>query len=208
MLTICWAAKGGSGTTTFVATAGLHLRAPALLVDLAGELPVVLGLAEASGAGVHDWLVSDAGPERLDRLTLPVRDALGLLPAGGTRAHPASTRWDDLAQALRGERAVIVDAGTGPPPPALAAAADRSLLVTRPCYLSLRRAVALGARPTGIVLVRETGHALRAADVEHALGAPVVTTVDVDPMVSRAVDAGLLTTSLPRTARAALGGVA
>lgn len=76
--------------------------------------------------------------------------------------------------------------------------ADRSLLVTRACYLALRRAVSAPIRPTGVVLVAEPGRALRATDVEAAVGAPVVATVAVDPAVARAVDAGLLTARLPR----------
>ena len=208
MLTVCFAAKGGSGTTCVVAATGLRLTVPGLLVDLAGELPTVLGVAEPSGAGVHDWLVADAGPDRLERLVVPLRGSLGLLAAGGVRAHPGSPRWDALAAALPRFGAVVVDAGTGPPPPALAAAADRTLLVTRACFLALRRAVALDARPTGVVLVREPGRALRPSDVEHALGAPIVATVPLDPLIARAVDAGLLATALPRTARLDLGGVA
>jgi hypothetical protein len=93
---------------------------------------------------------------------------------------------------------VIVDAGTRPPPPPLTDAADQTLLVTRPCYLALRRAVSTPDRPTGIVLVSEPGRALRAADVERAVGVPVVTQLDLDPAVARAVDAGLLAARLPR----------
>jgi hypothetical protein len=92
----------------------------------------------------------------------------------------------------------VVDAGTGRPPEHLVRVADRSLLIARACYLGLRRAVALEARPTGVVLVEEPGRALRARDVESALDAPVVATLALDPAVARAVDAGLLAARLPR----------
>ena len=94
---------------------------------------------------------------------------------------------------------VIVDAGTGEPHRRLIAAADRSLLVTRPCYLALRRADACRGRPTGVVVVDEPGHG--AVDPRRRTmlsGCRSCATVSVDPAVARAVDAGLLATRLPR----------
>jgi hypothetical protein len=82
------------------------------------------------------------------------------------------------------------------------------VLVTRPCYLSLRRAVREPTRPSGVVLVDEPGRSLRRHDVEHALGAPVDAVVAVDPAIARAVDAGLLATRLPRSLGRDLRGVA
>jgi hypothetical protein len=49
------------------------------------------------------------------------------------------------------------------------------------------------------VLIREPGRALHAADVERAVGVPVVAELDLDPAVARAVDAGLLAARLPRS---------
>ena len=82
---------------------------------------------------------------------------------------------------------------------AMVAAADRSLLVLRPCYLALRRAVSFEVRPTGVVLVAEAGRAITAPDVEDALGVPVVAEVLVTDAIARAVDAGLLASRLPRS---------
>ena len=79
------------------------------------------------------------------------------------------------------------------------AAADRSLLVLRPCYLALRRAVACAVRPSGVVLVAEAGRAITADDVADSLGVPVVAEVVVTDAVARAVDAGLLASRLPRS---------
>jgi MinD superfamily P-loop ATPase len=92
---------------------------------------------------------------------------------------------------------VIVDAGTGAPLPELVDRADQSLLVTRACYLAMRRAVRVASTPSGVVLVREAGRSLRAVDVERSIGAPVVAQVELDPAVARAVDAGLLSNRLP-----------
>jgi len=199
MLTLCWAAKGGSGTTVVVAALGLSVEPPVLLVDLDGDLPSVYGLAEPSLPGVHDWVVSDAAPDRLIDLAIPVVSGVSVVCAGLARAPAGAERWKELGLALAAHPAtVVVDAGTGSPPAQLVGAADRSLLVTRACYLALRRAVALDAHPTGVVLIEEAGRALRSRDVETAIDAPVVATLALDPAVARAVDAGLLAARLPR----------
>lgn len=197
-VTVCWSAKGGSGTTVVAASLALTRPRPVVLVDLAGELPAVLGLAEPSGPGVAGWFDADAGPARLHDLLVDVVDGVRLLPRGSALPQWRDDRWHLLVDELSTGAALIVDAGSGEPAPALRASADRSLLVTRACYLALRRAVAMSARPDGIVLVEEVGRALRRVDVEHALGAPVVASLPVDPTIARAVDAGLLTTRLPR----------
>jgi hypothetical protein len=197
---ICWAAKGGSGTTVVACAFALgcgHGR-PTTLVDLSGDCATALGLAEPMGPGVTDWLVSPtAGPGDLRRLAISVRDDVELIPPGNAIA-PAD-QWSRLAAALAPPAVVIVDAGTGCPPSHLHHAAEHSLLVTRPCFIALRRAQQLDIRPTGIVLVDEPGRALTSADIEHALGVPVVAEVRLDPAVARAVDAGLLSTRLPRS---------
>lgn len=199
---LCWSAKGGSGTTVVAAALALVLsrQRPTLLVDLAGDAPAALGLPEPTGPGVADWLASTtADAAALHRLAVPATDALQLL-ARGSGSPGADSRWPELATALAdSSSAVVIDAGTGVPPAALFASAPHRLLVTRPCYLSLRRAVASGLQPSGIVLLGEPGRALSARDVERSLGAPVVAELAYDPAVARAVDAGLLASRLPRS---------
>jgi hypothetical protein len=110
-------------------------------------------------------------------------------------------RADVLAAVLANDpRPVVVDCGSDPHGAALAlaAAADRSVLVTRACFLSLRRALAAPLRPSEVVLVTEHGRALTRSDVEDVLGVPVCAEIAVDPVVARAVDAGLLAARLPR----------
>ncbi len=169
-----------------------------MLVDLSGDSATALGLVEPTGPGVTDWLVSPtSGPKELVRLAVPVRDDVRLIPRGS--AHPPDDQWSRLAAALASPAIVVIDAGTGCPPRPLHDAAEHSLLVTRPCFIALRRAQQLDVRPTGIVLVDEPGRALTSTDVENALGVPVVAEVRLDPAVARAVDAGLLATRLPRS---------
>jgi MinD-like ATPase involved in chromosome partitioning or flagellar assembly len=205
MLLACWSSKGGAGTTV-VAAALARLAADregspgALLADLAGDGPAVLGLEEPAGPGLAGWLATpDAPADALGRLEVPVAAGLGLLPRG--QGPLGEARAGLLAAMLAAEgRLVVADCGTLPEGGAgvLAAAADRSVLVTRPCFLALRRAASSALRPTEAILVAEPGRALTRRDVEASLGIPVVAVVEVDPAVARAVDAGLLASRLPR----------
>jgi hypothetical protein len=207
MFVALWAAKGGSGTTVAAAALALVLarRRPAggaLCVDLAGDIPAVLGLPEPDGPGLAGWLAAgdEVAVDALARLEVEAGDDLRLLPRGASVLAPG--RGDVLASVLGADpRPVVVDCGTAPDgvARAVAAAATVSLLVTRPCYLALRRAVALPLRPSGVIVVHEDGRALGRGDVEQVVGAPVRAELRYDPAVARAVDAGLLCTRLPRT---------
>lgn len=208
MISVCFAAKGGSGTTVVTTATAVTTPGPALLVDLAGDVPGVLGLSDPDTPGVLDWLRSDAAASRLGQLEIAATSRLSVLAAGTPGGVPPE-RWHDLAVWLAGQpRDVLIDAGTAEPPAALIAVADRTVLVTRACYLALRAAVRRRCRPSEIVLVAEPGRALRARDIEAALGAPVVATVLVDPAVARAVDAGLLATRVPSAFRRVLRAAA
>ena len=197
MITLCWAAKGGSGTTVVTAAMALATTEPTLLIDLDGDQPAVLGLPDPDGPGVHDWLRSEAEPARIDSLEIKVDQRIALLPAG--QVSPVDPdRWSLLANWLQHEpRRVIIDAGSRQPARDLFEAAQQAWLVTRPCYLALRAAVAQTRRPTGVVLVDEPGRSLRPPDIEASLGAPIVATTLCDPAIARAVDAGLLVSRLP-----------
>jgi Mrp family chromosome partitioning ATPase len=216
VLIVCWSAKGGVGTTTVAAALGVVASrvqpSPAtLLVDLAGDLPACLGLAEPGGPGVAEWLSSghDVPPDALTRLQVPVADGLDLLPRGAGPLDPA--RAPVLAQVLASSgRTVVVDAGLARHCEAavvFASTSARSVLVTRLCFLGLRRAAESVVRPSSVVVVREPGRLLDRTDVARSLGAPVVAELGVDPAVSRAVDAGLAWSRLPRAYLAALAAV-
>ncbi len=230
MLVSCWSAKGGVGTTVVAGALALLMSRThplgVLMVDLGGDVPAVLGMAEPETPGVADWLAAgpDVPADGLARLEVEACTAdVALLPRG---AGPlgAAGRAEVLAALLAGEsRAVVVDCGdiSGPGSEVarvLAGAAGESLLVTRPCYLSLRRAARLVAGrgdadavgslvPSGVVVVREQGRALEARDVADVLGVEVRAEVPLDPVVARAVDAGLLASRLPRSLARSLQGL-
>lgn len=215
MLTAYWAAKGGAGATVLAAAHALVASAhrATIVVDLDGDLPATLGIEAGSRPGVADWLRAgaDVPADALDRLLVPVADDLALLPRGDGPLDPV--RAGVLGRLLAGTpREVVVDAGTRPGSAAQAVVreADRSVLVTRPCYLALRRLPGMELAPTEVALVREGSRVLGAGDVTDVVGVPVRTTVPHDPSIARAVDAGLLASRLPRgLARAAAtsGGV-
>lgn len=213
MLLSLWSTKGGSGTTVVAAGLALVLARAAdtgaLLVDLAGDAPAVLGRPDPGDPGLTGWLAAGAGvpADALARLEIPVGGGVSLL-ARGNGPMAGVERAEVLAGLLADDRRpVVVDCGVitaSPVGVTLAASATHSLLVTRACYLSLRRASTAPVRPSGIVLVSEPGRRLSRADVEQVVGAPVRAQVAVDPAVARAVDAGVLASRLPRGLERAL----
>lgn len=219
MLCSCWSAKGGVGTTVVSVSLAVLLagREPggALLVDLAGDAPAALGVAEPQGPGLAEWLSAgdDVPVEALGRLEVEAGPGLSLLPTGNGSVNGAGAgRCQELAAWLASQtRPVVVDCGVLTASPAatvLAGAATRSLLVTRACYLGMRRVVAAPVRPSGVVLLVEPGRAMGRGEVERVVGAPVQAEVMVDPAVARAVDSGMLGSRLPRGLVRSLRGAA
>jgi hypothetical protein len=226
VLLSCWSAKGGAGTTVVVAALGVLLARTGppgvLLVDLGGDLPAALGVPAGSAApgsvGLVQWLAAapDLPADAVARIAVPVASDVSLLGRGdGSLAAAPAGAGDLLASVLLAEsRLVVADCGRidvhEPATVAhtLAASATRSLLVLRPCFLALRRAVDAPLRPDGVVLLAEPGRALGPADVEDVVGAPVVARVRVTEHVARTVDAGLLAARLPRTLAQDLRGAA
>ena len=213
---VCWSVKGGSGTTVVASTIALMRAAEsqrgALLVDLAGDVPAVLGLAESSGPGINDWFANCDHGSRMTLQSIAIQATANLqIIARGLKQLDAkeNRNFTVLCAALKSfDLPIIVDAGCGLPSPDLLAHASSSLLVTRPCYLSLRRAAQLSVSPTGIVLINEAGRALGKHDVEAVIGAPVVAEIDFDSAIARAVDAGLLASRIPTIMSKQLAAVA
>ena len=229
-----WSSKGGSGTTVVAAalaarlarrsaehgSIGREVNDHVVLVDLIDDAPSVLGLPEPSDPGVVDWLATvDAVPvEALARLIRPAAAGLSLMARGRSEA-PRLERVPILVDGLRAmDRPAVIDVGVigassnGPLIDtcrrSIVEECDRSLLVTRPCFLSLRRAVASGIRPDGVVLLDEPGRALGRTDVADVIGAPIVAVVPVEPAIARTVDAGLLGARPPAELLRALADVA
>ena len=213
MLVTCWTVKGGSGTTVVATALSLLLarRLPdeVVLVDVGGDAPAVLGLPEPVGPGVLDWLATPGlDPTAMRRLEIDAGAGLRLVPRGAptTSASTIGAAADRLVEALADTGgAVVVDAGA-PSPLAieLAGAATVSLLVLRPCYLALRRALAAPVRPFAVVVVEEPRRSLDPTDIEEVLGVPVRAVVPWDPAIARCVDAGLLGARLPGALASAL----
>lgn len=204
MVIACWGAKGGSGTTVVAAALATMLAktvGAALLVDLDGDIPAVLGVGPTDGPGIAEWLAAgdDVPPDALGRLEVDLGRGLQLIHAGATELPPEG-RGELLVALLAADpRPVVVDCGSHPTGArlAVAAGASQSLLVLRPCFLALQRALRSPLRPSGVVLVDEEGRAIGPADVEAVLGVPIRAVVPCDRRIFRAADAGLLTGRLP-----------
>ncbi|MCB1026228.1 MAG: hypothetical protein KDB24_00510 [Microthrixaceae bacterium] len=211
-----WGPKGGQGvSTTVAALAPAQLRrhdcSNVAIVDLTGDQPLLLGVPAQHGVGVLDWLSSDAPASALHRTMLPVRDSIGVVPLGGRDVTGSWTveREAGLWRAVRSlADVVLVDAGVpaprvggGPVERLRRSAVEASttnVVVTRACYLALRRFRGLGLTCDASVFVQEAQRALARSDVAETLGAEVIATVDVDPAVARAVDSGMLGARPPR----------
>ena len=199
---VCWSLKGGSGTTVVSAALALTLElrntATVRIVDLAGDIPSALGIAEPSGEGVTNWLQQQHVP--IQSLQIPVTARVSLVPRGdGPLVHHDLTteHCNTLATELdTSNELTVVDAGSGHIPQ-LVDNATTSLLVIRPCYLALRKAAHLAVKPHGIVLINEPGRSLGKRDVESVVGAPVLVELPLDPTIARCVDAGLLASRIP-----------
>lgn len=204
VLTVLLSVKGGQGCSVATGMLALSAQPNAVAIDASGDLGVVLGLGESPTAGLLEALLAH-GPIR----QLPVArlsKGLDFVSIGSGRFDDVpEKRWVELAHYLvKDPRHFIVDAGTGPSQ-AMARLADEALLVTRRCFLALRRAACSSVRMTGVVIVNEPGRVLSRTDVERAVRTPVVFEIPVLPEISRAVDAGLLTMSrLPAAAKRAL----
>ena len=213
MLVTCWSVKGGSGTTVVAAALGVllgrRLTEGALLVDAGGDAGCVLGLPETAGPGLVDWLASpsEIDATAIDRLAVDAAPGLRLLPKGAGIVPTGAV--DRFLSGVSERPVVVVDAG--PPSPfavEVAAASTLSLLVLRPCYLAVRRALAAPVRPSGVILVEEPRRSLDVGDIESVLGVPVHAVGPWDAGIARAVDAGLLGARLPRPLAAALRAAA
>jgi hypothetical protein len=219
VLLALWSPKGGSGTSVVAAALALvsAARGKSRLADFDGDQPAILGLSPlGSPPSLVEWLA--AGPaaptEWLDDMAVPVVPGLSLLPGGPQALAASPEAGAALAVALRDGAVTVVDLGSGADEAdgagrAVIDVADATLMVVRPCYLALRRAVAdprLGSS-TGAILVQDPGRALDSDDVAAVLGLAVVGRFPVRSEIARAVDAGVLRDRLPDSMATAAGRV-
>lgn len=217
----CWSAKGGVGATVLaagiaMAACRLPARPGVVLVDLAGDLPLTLGIGgrQGDGPGVADWLARGpaAPPDALARIERSVDARLALVPRGAGALDPAGV--DLLLQVLSASgRLVVIDAGCLPQGgvtfgAAVTRRAGASLLVSGTDAVALARAERTSHRATGVVLVGPGRPADRRRVASAVLPAPVVATMAFDPRVRAAVANGLARTRLPNGFRRTLDALA
>jgi secretion/DNA translocation related CpaE-like protein len=195
--------SGGAGATTVACALGLAAgrRGSACLLDLD---PLGPGVDRVLGRDRVDGVRWDALQRTTGRLSaralresLPRRDGLGVLTWGAgapTTMQPFAVR-EALAAAVRGHQVVVLDLPRGGDGfrAELLGRCDRVVVVVRagvPGVAAAARAVAglVGSAELGL-LVR--GGAVRAEEVEKAVGAPVLATVPEQRGLSEAVDLGL-----------------
>ena len=189
-VTVCASAKGGQGCTTIAAVLAVlaaQSNQPTLLLDTRGDAAAILGVSDPASASTFADAITNA-VEPCDRLRV---------------ASVAGVRIDTdaisaISELVAAGYRVIVDTGTDhdvlhrfdPLRP-------QRLLVTRACYLALRRAIGVPFVPDHVVLISEHQRCLTERDVSLALALPF-TSVPYDPAIARSIDAGLLAARLPR----------
>lgn len=208
MLTALWSHKAGSGVSTTAAAMAVEcvkFGEDVLLVDFGGDLPSILGV-DAPAVGVAQLVapLADGRADSVDavaRVAESVGGGLWLIGRGlDTSLNERHIDVSDVARFMARLRAdhrrVIVDMGdvaVSAVGEAFLQMADRSILISRLCGLSLHRWSSHHGRPSGVVVLREPGRTWRAADVAGVVGAPLVGLIDADAAVARAVDRSDLT---------------
>ena len=196
MSTLFMSPKGGNCTTVTAAAFALLSASRGVntvLFDLCGDIPASLGMIEPSSPGINDWLSehNEGDAETLVKSGTPLMNGLVVVHRG-SKFVEGQPRWQALATTIESlPHTVVIDAGITFVPQEVREAVQTVTMVTRPCYLSLRRATHL-PKPHNVVVIREESRALTVNDVSHVLGVPILAEIPYNPSISRSVDAGLL----------------
>lgn len=207
--------KGGVGTSVVAASLSLELVSSSqrvVLIDLCGDLANMLGVDVALRAGAVDWLSSneEVVDGALEHLLIDVVPGLQLLPCGATSLRDARgvdpKLCTQLVETFDHASHVVVDVGVLPADPMsphalISVTADRTIAVLRSCYLTLRRSTPFPVDIDGLIEIVEPGRSLTTLDLELVTNKPVDAKLRVDPVIARAVDAGLLARRRPRALR-------
>ena len=199
-----YATKGGQGTTTTAAALAVTTNQQGqrvLLIDTDGDLPAILGHPQHHGPGLSDYII-DPNVTLAD-ITVSIREGLDLIPRGTGPITFDTYTYGLVTGGCDHYDTVIIDLGTANADD-WHEHADETVIVTRPCYLAVRRAIHLPRRPSHVILINEPGRALSTHDIEVVLGVPVTATIPVDIETARIIDAGLLATRLPQHIHRAL----
>ena len=203
-------AKGGVGTTVTSLLFAQHLlkkTSDVLLVDLTGDLGVVLGTAP-NLPGVAEWTSSDftyRTLRELTALTVDVAPDVGLLPrgAGDIDISELAAMWHLLA-GKKPSRQIVVDAGRAPAAHALLDSPKiRRVLVMDCCHQALTRArEILALRRNDIaddlLIVTDDRRPLGIDDMTSTLARHATATVAADESIARWADAGLMLDRSPK----------
>jgi cellulose biosynthesis protein BcsQ len=209
MFTILSSPKGGCGTSVVAASLAIvsSSSSPTLLVDLAGDQAAILGMPEPP-IGLSDW-ANGMTYREFDEIVSLCHDNLHLAPTGSFDFEILNANaWGNLLRALSLKHSegcnIIVDLGRADIPLALRKIVDTCYLVTRPCYLALRRAVDLETAFSGVIVVNEPDRVLTSRDVESVLKLKCVAEIPYTSEISRRVDSGLLKSRLPMVLQSVL----
>ena len=209
MFTILSSPKGGTGTSVVAASLAIvsSSSSPTLLVDLAGDQAAILGLPQPP-IGLSDW-ANGMTYREFDEIISLCHDNLYLAPTGTFDFETLNANaWDKFLRALSLKHSegynIIVDLGRADIPLALRKIVDTCYLVTRPCYLALRRAVDLETAFSGVIVVNEPDRVLTSRDVESVLKLKCVAEIPYTSEISRRVDSGLLKSRLPMALQSVL----
>ena len=168
-----FAAKGGQGTTVIAASVALtHAKTGrrTLLIDAAQH---------------HDTYAALGCPEPTEQNA--VTEVVPNLDLVAAEPDKAADEIDTT-----GYEVAVIDFGQKRP------TVGTATIVTRACYLALRRALAVTPPPDNAIVIAEPGRALDTTDVASVLGLPIVVTIPTDPSIARTVDAGLLAARIPQ----------
>ena len=209
MFTILSSPKGGTGTSVVAASLAIvsSSSSPTLLVDLSGDQAAILGLPQPP-IGLSDW-ANGMTYREFDEIISLCHDNLYLAPTGTFDFETLNANaWNNLLRALSLKHSegcnIIVDLGRADIPLALRKIVDTCYLVTRPCYLALRRAVDLETAFSGVIVVNEPDRVLTSRDVESVLKLKCVAEIPYTSEISRRVDSGLLKSRLPMALQSVL----
>jgi hypothetical protein len=92
----------------------------------------------------------------------------------------------------------VIDHGTSTADGRLTDTGPIYLVMRGPCYLGLRRALALPFRADGVILLTEKDRSLGKRDIEDCTGLKVVAEVEVTPTTARYLDAGIVASTRRR----------
>lgn len=171
-----------------------------MLVDLAGDQSAIFAVSE--GEGIGDWFAApdEVGLDSLRSLEVEVVPGLRLLRRGAAPTGRWSAERMAVAMTLFAGRSDVVVVDCGREPLGSLPAGAVTTMVTRACYLALRRVRSERDPSAHVVLIEEPGRALSRRDIAAAVG-EIDVVIPWDPAVARAVDAGMLATRVPRSLR-------